>query len=91
MKPEVLLELLETTAAEFAVKVSYEQIDRTTALAMASGGLCRVKGQYRVIIDKRSTPEERVATLAASLAKLIAPDQRDSQPARVQDALAQYA
>jgi hypothetical protein len=89
MKPEALLQLLETTAQSLAVKVSYEQL--AMALHNHAGGLCRVKGQYRVIIDKRATPEERVATLAASLAKVISDDQRQAQPAKVRDCLAYYA
>ena len=87
MKPEALLQLLETAAQSVAVKVSYEPLSMT----VASGGLCRVKGQYRIIIDKRATPEERVATLAASLAKVISPEAREAQPAKVRDALMFYA
>ncbi|MCX5741923.1 MAG: hypothetical protein NT062_05415, partial [Proteobacteria bacterium] len=39
------------------------------------GGLCRVKPkggvglEWRIIIDKRATPEERVATVATSLGR----------------------
>jgi hypothetical protein len=47
------------------VKVSYESI----ASSVLRGGLCKVKGQFRVIIDKRLTPEERANTLAESLAR----------------------
>lgn len=64
MKPEVMLELLEAAAAQLAIKVSYE----TMTASVGHGGLCRVKGLYRVIIDKRATPPERVATLASALA-----------------------
>jgi hypothetical protein len=63
MKSEVMLELLEAAATQLAVKVSYEPL----AAAVGMGGLCRVKGQYRVIIDKRATTSERVATLATAL------------------------
>ena len=63
MKSEVMLELLEAAATQLAVKVSYEPL----AAAVGMGGLCRVKGQYRVIIDKRATASERVATLATAL------------------------
>jgi hypothetical protein len=63
MKSEVLLELLESAAVELAVKVSYEPL----AASVGMGGLCRVKGEYRVIIDKRATASERVATLATAL------------------------
>ncbi len=64
MKPEVLLELLESTADQLGIKVSYEPLQTS----VVHGGLCRVKGQYRIIVDKRATAEERVTTLATALA-----------------------
>lgn len=70
MKVEALLEKLESAAVALAVRVSYEAIGAT----VSSGGLCRVKGQYRVIIDKRTVASERVAVLAQSLAALAAID-----------------
>jgi hypothetical protein len=83
MKPEVLLEQLETAAETMAVKVSYEPILST----IGHGGLCRVKGQYRVIIDKRATPQERVLTLASALSSVATADQIASFPPKVRDAL----
>lgn len=83
MKPEVLLEQLETAAETLAVKVSYEPI----LSSIGHGGLCRVKGQYRVIIDKRATPQERVMTLAAALSRIVDGDQLAALPAKVRDAL----
>jgi hypothetical protein len=64
MKSDVLLELLENTAEQLGVKLSYEPL----AAAVGMGGLCRVKGQYRMIVDKRATTSERIALLAAALA-----------------------
>jgi hypothetical protein len=64
MKSEVVLEQLEAAAEQLAIKVSYEPL----AASVGMGGLCRVKGQYRVIIDKRATAGERVSTLAAAVA-----------------------
>jgi len=64
MKPEALLELLESAADQLAIRVSYEPIQST----VMHGGLCKVKGEYRVIIDKRATAEERVVTLATAIA-----------------------
>jgi hypothetical protein len=66
MKPDALLEELEAAAETLSVKVSYELMQAS----VGHGGLCRVKGAYRVIIDKRATTHERVATLAQALAKL---------------------
>ena len=64
MKPEVLLEHLEQAADRLGIRVSYEQLQSS----VVTGGLCKVKGAYRVIIDKRASPEERVGTLATALA-----------------------
>ena len=67
MKPEVLLELLEGTADQLGIRVSYEQLQS----AVVHGGLCRVKGEYRIIVDKRATAEERIVTLASALSGSI--------------------
>ncbi len=70
MKADVLLERLEAAAEQLGVKVSYEQIATSVGTtALGKGGLCRVKGQFRVIIDKRATASERVTTLATALAR----------------------
>jgi hypothetical protein len=65
MKPEVVLELLENTADQLGIRVSYEGVQLTTTVM--HGGLCKVKGTYRIIVDKRATSEERVVTLATAL------------------------
>ncbi|MDB4963038.1 MAG: hypothetical protein JWP01_3037 [Myxococcales bacterium] len=67
MKPEVVLELLEGAADQLGIKVSYEAL-ASTGMGSWHGGLCKVKGEYRVIIDKRATTEERVTTLATAVA-----------------------
>jgi hypothetical protein len=46
--------------------VSYESLSASVGL----GGLCRVKGKYRVIIEKRASAQERATTLAEALGKL---------------------
>jgi hypothetical protein len=67
MKPEVMLELLENAADQLGIKVSYEPL-QTAGVTGMRGGLCKVKGTFRVIIDKRATHEERMVTLATALA-----------------------
>jgi hypothetical protein len=64
MKPEVLLELLENAADQLGIRVSYEPIQTS----VVNGGLCKVKGAYRIIVDKRATAEERVVTVATAIA-----------------------
>jgi hypothetical protein len=66
MKMEPVLEDLEAAAHKLGVKVSYELIAET----VAGGGLCKVKGAWRVIIEKRGTAGEKAATLAKALAAL---------------------
>ena len=65
MKPEVMLELLESAADQLGIKVSYEAL-QVSGTGMR-GGLCKVKGAFRVIIDKRATSEEKMITLATAL------------------------
>ena len=67
MKPEVVLELLEAAAEQLKVRVSYEPLQTS----VVHGGLCRVKGEYRIIVDKRASAEERVTTLATALARVL--------------------
>jgi hypothetical protein len=67
MKPEVVLELLEAAAEQLRVRVSYEPLQTT----VVHGGLCRVKGEYRIIVDKRASAEERVTTLATALVQVM--------------------
>ena len=74
MKPEVLLELLESTAEQLNIKVTYESLQST----VVHGGLCRMKGQYRIIIDKRATTEERAVTLQACLEEVERRSQKES-------------
>ena len=66
MKMEPILEELEAAAAKLGVKVSYEVLAET----VGGGGLCKVKGSWRVIVEKRGTTGEKAATLAKALAAL---------------------
>ena len=79
MKPEVVLEQLEAAAEQLKVRVSYEPLQTS----VVHGGLCRVKGEYRIIVDKRASAEERVTTLATALAQVLKlkPIQSDAEPA----------
>jgi hypothetical protein len=88
MKPEVMLELLETAADQLGIKVSYEPLQTSGISTGLRGGLCRVKGAYRVIIDKRATDEERVATLATAIASFDTTEL--ALPPQVRDLLRMY-
>jgi hypothetical protein len=56
--PELLSEL-EELFKQLGVRLTYEALGGE----LGSGGLCKVKGQFRIIIDRRTTPSERVGML----------------------------
>ena len=72
-----MLELLEAAADQLGIKVSYEALQSSAIQSSSAsrGGLCRVKGAsgmvWRVIVDKRATSDERVATLATARANAL--------------------
>src|SRR5512141_1403033 len=88
MKPEVIVELLENAAEQLGIKVSYEPLQLSGLQTGLRGGLCRVKGAYRIIIDKRATNEERLTTLATSIAGFDTTELELSQ--KVRDLLRMY-
>lgn len=55
---------LEQLATALGVRVCYEAM---TGLSQGSGGLCKVRGEWRVIMDRRLKPAERLTVLAESL------------------------
>jgi hypothetical protein len=65
MKIQDTLQELETVAEKKSIKVSYESIGGE----LGAGGLCKVKGEHRVIVDKRATDGEKVTVLAQALAR----------------------
>jgi hypothetical protein len=79
MKIDDTLKELEAVAEKKGIRVAYEAIGGE----LGSGGLCKVKGEYRIIVDKRATQGERVAVLTRSLASFslddvfVAPEVRD--------------
>ncbi len=66
MKVAEQLRELERIASELKIRVSYEPMG---GLVSGSGGLCRVRGEYRVIIDRRIKPSERISLLADALSR----------------------
>lgn len=63
-KTESLIEELHQAAAQVGIKVSYEKM---TGLCAGKGGLCRVDGEYRIIVDRKSTSQERLDILLTAL------------------------
>lgn len=64
--PQTLLEALQALADQLSVAVCYETMG---AGVSGTGGMCRVRGQYRVIIDRRLGTRERVQILSTALAR----------------------
>jgi hypothetical protein len=85
MKPDQLIEALEQAAAHLGVRVRYETMTGETA---GSAGLCKVRGEWCVIIDRKTPPAERAAVLVESLAGFdtegifLQPEVRDALAAR---------
>jgi hypothetical protein len=83
MKPEQITEALEQAAKQLGIQVRYETM---TGDASGSGGLCKLRGTWCVIIDRKTPPADRAATLIDALAGF----DTDSLflPPQVRDALA---
>ena len=58
---------LERLAEAVGVKVSYEPM---SGLVQGIGGLCRVRGEHRLIVDRRLQAPERLQILVEVLRKL---------------------
>ena len=65
MKPQQVTEALEAVAAQLGVVVSYEAMSGD---ASGAGGLCKLRGEWRVIVDRKSTASDRASILAEALA-----------------------
>ena len=59
------MEYLEDLALKLGVEVVYEKLENTDFLA--TGGLCKVKGKYKIFIDRSETTERRTEILAGAL------------------------
>jgi hypothetical protein len=64
MNEQQQLTELEELASGLSVRVCYEPM---AGLVQGVGGLCRVRGEYRVIIDRRLKSAERIQILADAL------------------------
>jgi len=81
MKPEQITEALEQAAAQVGVKVRYEAM---TGESAGAGGLCKIRGEWTVMIDRKAAASDRVALLIEALAGFdtdgvyLAPEIRDA-------------
>ena len=58
------LQELEHLAQNLGVRVSY---DAMTGLSQGGGGLCKVRGEWRIIMDKRLKAVERLQVISEAL------------------------
>ncbi|HEY0715874.1 MAG TPA: hypothetical protein VGF45_24535 [Polyangia bacterium] len=65
MKPDQLIPILEELATRVGVTVKYEALAQSGV--GGSGGLCKVRGAWWLLVDKKTTPSERVAILIDAL------------------------
>jgi len=65
METRKVLEYLEDLALKLGVEVVYEKLENRDFLA--TGGLCKVKGAYKIFIDRSETIERRIEILARAL------------------------
>lgn len=85
MKAEQLTEILEAVATQLGIKVRYEAL--AASGPTGGGGLCKVKGDWCVIIDKKTAPSERASILTDALATMDT--EKVELPAKVRELLTQ--
>jgi len=65
LNDEALLNELEELAERMAIAVRYENI--TGEDSPGSGGLCRIQGQYVLIVHSRATVREKIRIITKAL------------------------
>lgn len=66
MKPDQLVAALESAALQLGVKVRYDSLGPQGV--QSGGGLCRLRGQWTVIVDKKASPADKASVLVDALA-----------------------
>jgi hypothetical protein len=67
MSPAELRRQLEVVAEKLGILVFFEGFARGTA---KRGGLCKVKGKARIVVDEGASLVEQIATLEGALRKV---------------------
>ena len=67
MDEKNLLGQLETLAQNLSVQVRYDPM--THEGTFSAGGLCRLKGQYVLIINSKATTRDKIDALARALCR----------------------
>ena len=66
MKPDQVVQALESAAVQLDVKIRYETL--APGGVLNGGGLCRLRGQWTVIVDKKAAPNDQASVLIEALA-----------------------
>ncbi len=67
LKKEKILEQLEELAQRLLVKITYDSLREGNI--NTRGGLCKVSGNYRILVEKRLTTKEKIDIIANSIAR----------------------
>ena len=67
MTDDAVIEQLEELAKSFGIQIRSEAIKQDEDLVRVVGGLCKLKGEYVLIINSKATKMDRVWTLATAL------------------------
>ena len=65
MKDDFLLYQLEELAGKLGIEIRYENL--TAEESSGSGGLCRLKGNYVLILHSQATAEEKIRIIVEAL------------------------
>ncbi|OGP51826.1 MAG: hypothetical protein A2Y79_01285 [Deltaproteobacteria bacterium RBG_13_43_22] len=65
MKVELLLNELEELAGKLGISVRYESVN--VEESPGSGGLCRLKGEYVLIVHLQATVQEKIRIITEAL------------------------
>lgn len=63
MKTKEVLAGLEQECKQMGVKLIYDELQ-------SEGGWCRVKGEYKIIINRRTSPESRARIIREALLEI---------------------
>ena len=67
MIDDAIIEQLEELAKSFGIRIRSEAIKQDEDLVRVVGGLCKLKGEYVLIINSKATKADRIWTLATAL------------------------
>ena len=65
MDEDTLLGQLEELAHSLGIEIRYEPLKRESGFF--PGGLCRIKGEYVLILNSAATTEDKIQTMAKAL------------------------